>query len=146
LRERPAFIGRPLIRYLNETHHTVFGLARSPQSGRTLAESGAERIGADALDAASIMRVRPHPVINELTSLPTHYTPEEMRAAAERDHKVRTQGNLNLLAALLAKVPGCWSGSARRQRWRGRAYGASATNERREAEPTSWTKNGYAEV
>jgi hypothetical protein len=39
-------------------------------------------------------------VINELTSLPQHYAPAEMKAAAERDHKVRVEGNINLLAAL----------------------------------------------
>jgi nucleoside-diphosphate-sugar epimerase len=39
-------------------------------------------------------------VINELTSLPRHYTPAEMKAAAERDRKVRVEGNMNLLAAL----------------------------------------------
>jgi hypothetical protein len=40
--------------------------------------------------------VRPQAVINELTSLPSHYTPAEMKAAAERDRKVRTEGNANL--------------------------------------------------
>jgi hypothetical protein len=39
-------------------------------------------------------------VINELTSLPRHYTPAEMKAAAERDRKVRVEGNINLLAAI----------------------------------------------
>src|SRR5262249_45218215 len=39
-------------------------------------------------------------VINELTSLPRHYTPAEMKAAAERDRRVRVGGNINLLAAL----------------------------------------------
>jgi len=97
-------IGRPLIRCLKENGHTVFGLARSAQSARTLVETGAEPIAADALDAASvataILRFRPQAVINELTSLPGHYTPAEMKAAAERDRKVRTEGNANLLAAL----------------------------------------------
>jgi 2-alkyl-3-oxoalkanoate reductase len=97
-------IGRPLIRCLKENGHTVFGLARSAQSARTLVETGAEPIAADALDAASvataILRVRPQVIINELTSLPGHYTPAEMKAAAERDRKVRTEGNANLLAPL----------------------------------------------
>ena len=35
-----------------------------------------------------------------MTSLPGHYTPAEMKAAAERDRKVRVEGNINLLAAL----------------------------------------------
>jgi nucleoside-diphosphate-sugar epimerase len=89
---------------LRENGHTVFGLARSAQAARALLETGAEPIAADALDAASvataILRIQPQAVINELTSLPTHYTPAEMKAAAERDRRVRTEGNANLLAAL----------------------------------------------
>jgi nucleoside-diphosphate-sugar epimerase len=97
-------IGRPLIRCLTQNRHTVYALARSPKSSRVVAELGAEPVSADALDAASvkaaITQVRPDAVINELTSLPSHYTAAEMRAAAERDRKVRIEGNVNLLAAL----------------------------------------------
>ncbi|HUA36138.1 MAG TPA: NAD(P)-dependent oxidoreductase [Candidatus Binataceae bacterium] len=97
-------IGRPLIRGLKQHGHSVFGLVRSAESTRTLAEMGAEAVIGDALDAASvraaIARVRPDAVINELTSLPRHYTPDEMKAAGERDSKVRREGNLNLLAAM----------------------------------------------
>src|SRR5215471_9300435 len=78
-------IGRPLVRRLNEKGHAVFGLARSPQSSRLVAQSGAEPVAADALDAASvraaITQVRPDAVVNELTALPQHYTPAEMKAA-----------------------------------------------------------------
>ena len=97
-------IGRPLVRYLSEKHHTVFALARSPESSRAVTELGAEPVIADALDLASvkaaIARVRPDAVINELTSLPRRYTAAEMQAAAERDRRVRIEGNTNLLAAL----------------------------------------------
>ena len=48
---------------------------------------------------AAVGRIRPDAVINELTSLPRHYAPAEMKAAAERDHKVRVEGNI-MLAAL----------------------------------------------
>jgi len=69
-----------------------------------LKEIGAEPVIADAVDAAAVKaavgRIRPDAVINELTSLPRHYTPAEMKAAAERDRKVRVEGNINLLAAL----------------------------------------------
>ena len=96
-------IGRPLIRRLNR-NHTVFALVRSPESSRAVAGLDAEPVAADALDAASVKsavaRIRPDAVINELTSLPRHYTPAEMSAAAERDRKVRTEGNANLLAAI----------------------------------------------
>ena len=97
-------IGRPLVCRLNENRHAVFAVARSPQSSRSLAELGAEPVTADALDAALVnaaaARVRPDAVINELTSLPRHYTAAEMKAAAERDYRVRIEGNANLLAAL----------------------------------------------
>ena len=97
-------IGRQLIRCLKESAHTVFGLVRSPASAGALVEMGAEAVTADVLDAASvkavIQRIRPDAIINELTSLPKHYTPDEMEAAADRDRTVRTRGNINLLAAM----------------------------------------------
>jgi nucleoside-diphosphate-sugar epimerase len=97
-------IGQPLIRRLKQDRHTVFALARSPESSHVVTQLGAEPVIADALDAASVKaaidRTRPDAVINELTSLPRHYTAPEMRAAAERDRKVRVEGNENLLAAL----------------------------------------------
>jgi nucleoside-diphosphate-sugar epimerase len=97
-------IGRPLVRRLRANRHEVFGLTRSPDSAPALKEIGAEPVIADALDAAAVKaavgRIRPDAVINELTSLPRHYTPAEMKAAAERDRKVRVEGNMNLLAAL----------------------------------------------
>src|SRR5215813_9708703 len=97
-------IGRPLVRRLTANRHEVFALTRSPASAPALKENGAEPVIADALDAvavkAAVGRIRPDAVINELTSLPRHYTPEAMKAAAERDRKVRVEGNTNLLAAL----------------------------------------------
>src|SRR5271170_4538799 len=97
-------IGRPLIRCLKEGGHAVFGLVRSAESASALDGMGAEPVIGDALDAASvkaaIQRVRPDAIVNELTSLPKHYTPEEMKTAADRDRAVRTRGNINLLAAM----------------------------------------------
>jgi 2-alkyl-3-oxoalkanoate reductase len=97
-------IGRPLVRCLRANQHAVFALTRSEDSGPALKETGAEPVIADALDAAAVKaaigRIRPDAVINQLTSLPRHYTPAEMKAAAERDRTVRVQGNMNLLAAL----------------------------------------------
>src|SRR4029453_2428295 len=93
-------IGRPLVRRLRANQHEVFALTRSPDSAPALKEIGAEPVIADALDAAAVKaavgRIRPDAVINELTSLPRHYTPAEMKAAAERE--VRVEGNINLLA------------------------------------------------
>jgi 2-alkyl-3-oxoalkanoate reductase len=97
-------IGRPLIRGLKQRGHIVYGLVRSAESTRALTEMGAEGVIGDALDAgsvrAAIARVRPDAVINELTSLPRHYTPGEMKAAAERDSRVRREGNVNLLTGM----------------------------------------------
>ena len=97
-------VGRPLVRRLRANQHEVFALTRSPDAAPALQEIGAEAVFADALDAAAVKaavgRIRPDVVINELTSLPRHYTPDEMNAAAERHHKVRVEGNINLLAAL----------------------------------------------
>ena len=97
-------IGRPLVRRLRANQNEVFALTRSPNSAPALKEIGVEAVVADALDAAAVKaaigRIRPDAVINELTSLPRHYTPAEMKAVAERDRKVRVEGNINLLAAL----------------------------------------------
>ena len=97
-------IGRPLVRRLRANQHEVFALNRSPDSAPALKEIGAEAVMADVLDGpavrAAVGRIRPDAVINELTSLPRHYTPAEMKAAVERDRKVRVEGNVNLLAAL----------------------------------------------
>jgi 2-alkyl-3-oxoalkanoate reductase len=96
-------IGRLLVPRLRANHHEVFALMRSPGSA-PLKEIDAEAIIADALDPAAVKaalgRLRPDAVINELTSLPRHYTPTEMAAAAEHDRKVRVEGDANLLAAL----------------------------------------------
>jgi nucleoside-diphosphate-sugar epimerase len=97
-------VGRSLVRRPRANQHEVFALTQSPHSAPAVKENGAEPVIADALDAAAVKaavgRIRPDAVINELTSLPRHYTPAEMKAAAERDRKVRVEGNINLLAAL----------------------------------------------
>ena len=91
-------------RCLRANQHEVFALTQSRDSAAVLKEIGAEPVIADALDAAAVKaavgQIRPDAVINELTSLPRHYTPAEMKAAAERDRKVRVEGNINLLAVL----------------------------------------------
>ena len=96
-------IGRPLVRRLKANQHEIFALTRAPDPA-WLKEIGAEPLIADALDSvavkAAVGRIRPDAVINELTSLPRHYAPAEMKATADRDHKVRVEGNINLLAAL----------------------------------------------
>ena len=98
-------IGRPLLRYLVEAGHRPFALVRSPKPPGAFEAGSSEEVVADVLDAASVLkvvhRIRPDAIINELTSLPKHYRPEEMKAAAARDEEVRVKGNANLLAAAL---------------------------------------------
>jgi hypothetical protein len=69
-----------------------------------LKEIGAQPVIAPALDAVAVKtvvgRIQLDAVINKLTSLPERNTPAEMKAAAERDRKVRVEGNINLLAAI----------------------------------------------
>ena len=97
-------IGRALVPRLTASHHDVFALTSSGDSALAVKEMGAEPIMGNALDAAAVKaavgRIQPDAMINELTSLPRHYTRAEIKAAAERDRKVRVEGNMNLLAAL----------------------------------------------
>ncbi len=98
-------IGRPLMERLRAAGHRAFGMVRSQSGNRSLVDAGAEPVMADALDQgsvkAAVASVRPDVIINELTSLPRHYTATDMKAAAERDARVRLEGNKNLLAAAL---------------------------------------------
>jgi len=99
-------IGRPLMQLLVADRHIVFAMVRSANASARLSNAGVEAVVADALDAGSVenavVRVRPDAIINELTSLPRHYTPADMKAAEERDAQVRLQGNKNLLAGARA--------------------------------------------
>src|SRR5262245_32814452 len=89
-------IGRPLIAHLLAHGHQVTGMTSSDRGIAILGEIGAHAVVANALDApavrAAMEQVRPDTVIEELTSLPKHYTPDEMRAASERDRQVRIEG------------------------------------------------------
>jgi len=99
-------IGKPLLRYLQDAGHELFALVRSPKAASELQAKSVHGVLADALDAASVSEVAPHikpeVIVNELTSLPKHYTPEEMKVSAVRDKEVRVKGNANLLAAARA--------------------------------------------
>jgi 2-alkyl-3-oxoalkanoate reductase len=93
-------IGRQLVSALIEAGHEVIGMSSSENGARSLREKGAEGEVANALDENAVLalvrRVKPDAVIEELTSLPKHYTPEEMRAAADRDRNVRLVGGRNV--------------------------------------------------
>lgn len=133
-------IGRSLIKRLRLAGHTIFGMVRSQSSSAPLSDSDAEPVIADALDASSVsaatVKIRPDVIINELTSLPKHYTFTDMKAAAERDARVRLEGNKNLIAAaqqtgvrrFLLQSAGFWYAPGRdlADEGEGFAYGASA--------------------
>jgi nucleoside-diphosphate-sugar epimerase len=93
-------IGRPLVSALMAAGHEVIGMSSSENGVRSLRETGAEGEVANALDENAVLalvkRVKPDAVIDELTSLPKRYTPEEMRAAANRDRNVRLVGGRNV--------------------------------------------------
>lgn len=99
-------IGLAFSSRLQTEKQSLIGMAHSANSARVLAEAGIESVIADALDPASVSeavrRVRPDVIVNELTSLPKHYTPAAMRDAAEQDRTVRLEGNANLLSAAQA--------------------------------------------
>ena len=98
-------IGKPLLSCLDDAGHELFALVRSRKAGMREAIR-AHEVVADALDAASVLNVvqhtKPDVIVNELTSLSKHYTPEEMKVAAARDKEVRVRGNANLLTAARA--------------------------------------------
>lgn len=99
-------IGNRLIPALLAAGHEVVGIATSESGRAALNRAGAVGLIANALDAdgveAVVKRVKPAAVIDELTSLPKHYTQEEMRAAAERDRRIRLEGGRNLQNAAQA--------------------------------------------
>ena len=93
-------IGRPLVSALVAARHKVVGTTSSVRGLGVLRNYGGDGVIVNALDAgamnAALARVRPDAVIEELTSLPKDYTPEAMRAAAERDRRVRLEGGGNV--------------------------------------------------
>jgi nucleoside-diphosphate-sugar epimerase len=97
-------IGQPLIAELIRQGHTVTGMTVSDAGTAKLARAGAAVARVSALDAAAvdatIRRVTPDVVIDELTSLPRN--PADMAASFERDRQVRIEGGGNLLRAAVA--------------------------------------------
>ncbi|HTG27507.1 MAG TPA: NAD(P)H-binding protein, partial [Methylomirabilota bacterium] len=99
-------IGSPLVSALVAARHEVIGMSSTENGARSLREKGVEGKVANALDENAVLnvvkKVRPNAVIEELTSLPKRYTPEEMRAAAERDRNLRLVGGRNVQNAARA--------------------------------------------
>jgi nucleoside-diphosphate-sugar epimerase len=99
-------IGRPLTAELLARGHTIVTLTRSPDEAPALLERGIEPAIADVFDPdavkAVMKRVQPEVVIEQLTALPKTYTPDEMRAAAPFNTRIRLEGGANVLAAARA--------------------------------------------
>jgi len=96
-------IGKPLVKALVAAGHQVVGMATKAAGIDALRNQGAQGVLLNVLDAGAVAReiegIRPDAVIDELTSLPSRYTPEEMRAAGPRDRQVRLEGGGNLFHA-----------------------------------------------
>lgn len=96
-------IGRPLVSALVAAKHEVIGMTSKEAGLYKLREAGADGVILSALDSEAVRtalaKIRPDAVIDELTSLPKRYTPEEMRAAAPRDRQLRIEGGSNLQRA-----------------------------------------------
>jgi 2-alkyl-3-oxoalkanoate reductase len=99
-------IGRPVVSALMAARHEVIGMSSSEYGAQRLRDKGVEGAVANALDENAVLtlvrKVRPDAVIEELTSLPKRYTPEEMKAAADRDRTVRLVGGRNVQNAAQA--------------------------------------------
>jgi nucleoside-diphosphate-sugar epimerase len=99
-------IGQPLIAALIREHHQVLGLTTTTAGVQRLRQQGADGTVANLFEseaiASALRNFRPDAVIEELTSLPKEYTPAAMRAAAEKDRKVRLEGGGNVYNAARA--------------------------------------------
>src|SRR5215510_15874712 len=98
-------IGRPLAAALIAAKHEVIGMTSRDAGIKVLREQGVEGVVVNALDAEAVRaetaKIRPDAIIDELTSLPKRYTPEEMRTAAPRDRRIRLEGGGNLHRAAI---------------------------------------------
>lgn len=93
----------PIVTRLVDEEHDVVGLATDESGAAMLSELGAGAVIGNAMDresaADAVRAAEPEVVIDQLTALPRHYTPEAMRAALAVTVKLRTIGGANLQAA-----------------------------------------------
>lgn len=96
-------IGHSLMPVLNRNNYRVYGITQSEKGADKLRAQGAEPLIINILDEKAVQevvaKIEPDVVINMLTSLPKHYTPEEMAKAGPRDAEIREIGGSNLLNA-----------------------------------------------
>ncbi len=96
-------IGRELIPRLIAAADDVIGMTRSERGAEAVVAAGGRAVIADALDSravrAAILRERPDVVVEQLTALPRHYSPEDMRRASEANRRIRVEGGANIQRA-----------------------------------------------
>lgn len=98
-------IGRPIVRRLVSWGHEVSGIVRGTEGAARVSADGATPVVANVLDIDDIGKAvagaRPDVVIDQLTALPRHYTPEAMRATLAQTNDVRVVGGANVQQAAL---------------------------------------------
>jgi 2-alkyl-3-oxoalkanoate reductase len=96
-------IGQPLLDYLIDDGHDVYGITQSQERALKIAGKGAKPVLLNVLEKESVNKavenIRPEIIVDMLTHLPKEYTSEAMKAAAELDSKVRVEGGSNLQEA-----------------------------------------------
>lgn len=95
-------VGRALLPMLVAEGHEVTGTTRSDARARWIADSGAEPVLVDALDAAAlataVLAARPEVVVHQLTDLAAGFAPDDLRA----NSLLRDVGTANLVSAAVA--------------------------------------------
>jgi nucleoside-diphosphate-sugar epimerase len=98
-------IGRPVVRRLVSKGHEVFGLARGDAGAARISADGGVPVIANVLEAEDVGKavagIRPEVVIDQLTALPRHYSPQAMRETLAQSNEVRVVGGANVQRACL---------------------------------------------
>lgn len=96
-------VGRPLVRRLVESGHTVTGMTRDEGRAEELRRLGADAAVCDVFDPSSLEEAvsgsRPEVVIHQLTALPKDMKISRWSDPYPATNRVRTEGTRNLLAA-----------------------------------------------
>ena len=99
-------VGRRLVPALVARGHLVFGMTRSPDKARAIAEEGARPVVGDALDAAGVKRAlaeyRPEIVVHQLTALAGASDLSRFDRTFAGSNRLRTEG-LDILFAAARK-------------------------------------------
>ncbi|BDZ47450.1 NAD-dependent epimerase/dehydratase family protein [Naasia aerilata] len=98
-------VGLPIVRRLVEQGHQVHGLVRGESGAERVSAQGATALRADVLDYEDVSRAvesaQPEVVIDQLTALPRHYSPQTMRDTLAPTNRVRVTGGANVQKAAL---------------------------------------------